>query len=188
MTTLWGYPGSIVTLGTVAWFLPLISQKLKSKAPQKVDRGARWGIVLVSLGYGIPMATGRWYGPVGGWRAITAAACFVVACGFSWTAARALGRHWRVDAGLDVDHTLVQSGPYRLVRNPIYTSMLFAVAGTCLILAPLSLLPVAELVYLAGTEIRVRAEERLLLERFGDEFRRYRERVPAYLPWRWRAS
>ena len=38
------------------------------------------------------------------------------------------------------------------------------------------------LVFLAGTEIRVRVEDRLLAERFGEEFRRYRQRTPAYIP------
>jgi protein-S-isoprenylcysteine O-methyltransferase Ste14 len=36
--------------------------------------------------------------------------------------------------------------------------------------------------FIAGTEIRVRAEERLLAQRFTDEFAAYRKRVPAYIP------
>jgi protein-S-isoprenylcysteine O-methyltransferase Ste14 len=40
----------------------------------------------------------------------------------------------------------------------------------------------AVIVFLAGTEIRVRSEERLLAERFQDAFRNYRSRVPAYIP------
>ena len=40
------------------------------------------------------------------------------------TGVGALGRQWRIDAGLNSDHELVQSGPYRIVRHPIYTSML----------------------------------------------------------------
>jgi protein-S-isoprenylcysteine O-methyltransferase Ste14 len=61
--------------------------------------------------------------------------------------------------------------------------MLLVVAATGLILAPLYLLPVSMLFYVAGTGIRVRVEEQLLAERFGDVFCRYRERVPAYVPW-----
>lgn len=79
-------------------------------------------------------------------------------------------------------HELVQHGVYGIVRHPIYTSMLLVVSGTCLVLAPLYLLPVSLLLYLAGTEIRLRAEEALLAERFGDAFARYRARVPAYIP------
>lgn len=36
--------------------------------------------------------------------------------------------------------------------------------------------------FLIGTEIRVRAEERLLDERFGDEFKRYKATTAAYIP------
>jgi protein-S-isoprenylcysteine O-methyltransferase Ste14 len=45
---------------------------------------------------------------------------------------------------------------------------------------PLLLLSVA--LYIAGTEIRIQAEEGLLRARFGEEFEEYRRRVPAYLP------
>jgi len=36
--------------------------------------------------------------------------------------------------------------------------------------------------FLAGTEVRIRAEERLLAERFQDSFIAYKSRVPAYIP------
>lgn len=179
------YPYLVLALGSTAWFLPLLLQKRRSGTPQKVDRRARWGILLVGAGYAIPWQCAFWVRPAGGWRAAVAAPCFVAACAFSWTAARSLGRHWRIEAGLVVDHELVQSGVYGLVRHPIYTSMLFVIVATCLILAPLSLLPVSVLLYLLGTEIRVRAEEALLSERFGETFAAYRRRVPAYVPRPW---
>ena len=40
----------------------------------------------------------------------------------------------------------------------------------------------AIMVFLVGTEIRVRAEDRLLAERFQDSFIAYRSRVRAYIP------
>ena len=84
--------------------------------------------------------------------------------------------------GLNPDHELVQSGVYGIVRHPIYTSMLLVVTATCLMLAPLYLLPTSLLLYVAGTEIRVRAEEALLAGRFGEAFAQYKSRVPAYVP------
>src|SRR5947207_3171062 len=48
----------------------------------------------------------------------------------SWTSARALGRQWRIDAGLNPDHQLVRSGGYGVVRHPIYTSMFCMLLGT----------------------------------------------------------
>jgi protein-S-isoprenylcysteine O-methyltransferase Ste14 len=172
----------VLAVGTIAWFLPLILQRRKSTAAQKVNPRARWGLLVVAAGYAIPWQTAFWAPPPRPWRIWVSVPCFMIAIGLSWAAAGALGRLWRIEAGLSADHELVQTGVYRLVRHPIYTSMLLVVAATCLILSPLYLLPVSMLLYVVGTEIRVRAEEALLAERFGAAFQAYRNRVPAYLP------
>ena len=100
----------------------------------------------------------------------------------SWTATKTLGRHLRVDAALDPGHELVRSGPYRFVRHPIYTSMLCVTAGTGGLVTTVPLLIVALVVFLIGTEIRIRVEDALLAGRFGEEFRQYRAEVPALVP------
>jgi protein-S-isoprenylcysteine O-methyltransferase Ste14 len=83
---------------------------------------------------------------------------------------------------LNPDHELVTSGPYKLVRHPIYTSMLFLLAGTGFMITPLPMLLLSTAVFMFGTEIRVRIEDRLLASRFGDRFQEYQHRVPAYIP------
>ena len=119
----------------------------------------------------------------GPWRIVISSLLFVSASILSWTSTRALGRQWRLDAGLNAEHELVRSGPYGVVRHPIYTSMFCMLLGTGLVLAtPLVLLLPAILLLLIGTEIRVRVEERLLASRFGDQFLDYQRRVPAYIP------
>jgi protein-S-isoprenylcysteine O-methyltransferase Ste14 len=104
------------------------------------------------------------------------------AIALSWSGTRALGRQWRVDAGLGQDHELITAGPYKLVRHPIYTSMLCILLGTGLMVTPLWLLILAMIVFLIGTEIRVRIEDRLLASRFADRFDEYERSVPAYIP------
>jgi protein-S-isoprenylcysteine O-methyltransferase Ste14 len=135
----------VLAVGTVAWFLPLMMQRRKSAAAQKVNPRARWGLLLVAAGYAIPWQTAFWAPPPRPWRIWVAIPCFMVAIALSWAAAGALGRYWRIEAGLSADHELVQTGVYGLVRHPIYTSMLFVIAATCLILSPLYLLPVSVL-------------------------------------------
>ncbi len=100
----------------------------------------------------------------------------------SWTGARALGRQWRIDAGLSDDHELVTSGPYRFVRHPIYTSLLCVLLGTGVLITTWWLLLPSLLLFIIGTEIRVRIEDHLLASHFGERFVEYRQRVPAYIP------
>ena len=182
------YAYFILALGSTAWFLPLVLQRRRSATPQQLDRRARWGLLLVGLGYALLWQADFWTRSPARWRIAWSAVCFFAASALSWSAARALGRHWRIEAGLNADHQLVRSGIYRHIRHPIYTSMLFVVVGTGLILAPLYLVVVAVLVYMLGTEIRVRVEDGLLASRFGEEFQEYRRSAPAYLPFPWRAK
>jgi protein-S-isoprenylcysteine O-methyltransferase Ste14 len=93
-----------------------------------------------------------------------------------------LGRQWRLDAGLNVDHELVRSGPYEIVRHPIYLSMIAVMLGTGLAISRPAWLAAALVLEIAGTEIRVRVEDALLASRFGAKFAEYQRRVPAYIP------
>jgi protein-S-isoprenylcysteine O-methyltransferase Ste14 len=69
-----------------------------------------------------------------------------------------------------------------VVRHPIYTSLLAILVSTLLLLTRWEWVAVSLALFVAGTEIRVRAEDSLLATRFGDEFSEYRKRVPAYVP------
>jgi protein-S-isoprenylcysteine O-methyltransferase Ste14 len=123
-----------------------------------------------------------WVARPDAWRLGLGAAALALGALLTWTSAMALGRQWRFDAGLNADHHLIQSGAYRVVRHPIYTSMLCMLIGSGLVLTRLRFLAAALVPFLAGTEIRIRTEDRLLASRFGGEFEAYRRRVHAYLP------
>ena len=100
----------------------------------------------------------------------------------AWTAVRHLGKQFRVHAGLYVDHELVRTGPYAMVRHPIYASVLALLLATIVLRSRWPQASVSLAVFVAGTEIRVRSEDTLLGSRFGDEFRKYQEAVSAYVP------
>lgn len=106
----------------------------------------------------------------------------VLAAVLSWTSVQHLGRQFRVRAGLYEDHELVRTGPYALVRHPIYASLLAALLCTLLLLTPWQWGLASLALFLAGTEIRVRTEDRLLASRFHQRFVEYRKKVPAYVP------
>jgi protein-S-isoprenylcysteine O-methyltransferase Ste14 len=172
----------ILLAGWLLWAAPFALAKRTGEPAKVVDRRARWGILSVAAGYMILWQARFWERPLPVWRAALAIVFLALASLLSWTATRALGRQWRIDAGLSADHTLITSGPYQVVRHPIYTSMLCVFLATGIVMAPAALFALAALFFLAGTEIRVRVEEGLLESHFGGRFAEYRRRVPAYVP------
>jgi protein-S-isoprenylcysteine O-methyltransferase Ste14 len=128
------------------------------------------------------MANQFWARSPDPWRIVCAVVFLSLASLLSWTATRALGRHLRFDAALNPDHELVRSGPYRIVRHPIYSSMLCLLLGTGFLITSIPLLLAAVAIFICGTEIRVHVEDGLLASRFGVAFREYQRGISAYIP------
>jgi protein-S-isoprenylcysteine O-methyltransferase Ste14 len=118
----------------------------------------------------------------GVWRMVASMICGLIAVALAWTSVPSLGKQFRIHAGLYHDHALVKTGPYAIVRHPIYASLLTALACTLLLLTPWPWIAVSLTIFVCGTEIRVHSEEKLLASRFGEEFDAYRKAVPAYIP------
>ncbi|MCZ2075932.1 MAG: isoprenylcysteine carboxylmethyltransferase family protein [Bryobacterales bacterium] len=140
------------------------------------------GLLLEGVAIGILFVFRR---PLEAVSGVEAAAAMVIAPAsvlLSWYALRHLGQQWRVKAVVTEGHELVTTGPYRLVRHPIFLSLFGMALATALLITQWAAIVAAVLVYIVGTEIRIRAEDRILLERFGEKFRRYQHAVPAYLP------
>jgi protein-S-isoprenylcysteine O-methyltransferase Ste14 len=76
---------------------------------------------------------------------------------------------------------IVDHGPYRFVRNPMYIGILMVGMSLGLALGTW-LLPVAASLMFTLLALRTRIEERYLIERFGDQYRDYMKRVGRYLP------
>jgi protein-S-isoprenylcysteine O-methyltransferase Ste14 len=60
--------------------------------------------------------------------------------------------------------------------------MLPILAATAVLVAPWYLIVSSAVAFVIGTRIRIRLEERLLKNRFGDELRRYQDKVAAFVP------
>jgi protein-S-isoprenylcysteine O-methyltransferase Ste14 len=172
----------ILAVGWLWWVLPFFRVNKQKQPAKQVDKRARWGIILVSVGYALLWQGEFWKRAPEIWELALSFLFFGLAALFSWTGAAALGKQWRMDAGLTADHQLVTSGPYRLVRHPIYTSMLCVLLATGFLVAPWWLFLPAVAFFMIGTEIRVRIEDRLLKEQFGEQAIEYQGRVPAYIP------
>ena len=180
MMPLYGY--ALLAAGWLAWMARFLIVQRNRGHVQKVDRRARWGILLEVIAYALLWQNHFWERPLPLWHSGLSVLFFALAALLSWTAVPALGRQWRIEAGLSSDHQLVTTGPYGVVRHPIYTSMLCMLFGTGLMITPLRTLLVASLIFIVGLEIRVRVEDGLLASRFGEQFLAYRRSVPAYVP------
>ena len=100
---------------------------------------------------------------------------------FAAWAALHLGRYWDVEISARADHRVVDDGPFGIVRHPIYVGLLAFLLGCTLALADVLAL-IGTLVSAVVVGARVKAEERFLLERLGDEYRDYMRRVPGLVP------
>lgn len=180
----------------VCWWLFGLTFWLRKHPPRareaKRDLTSYLGLALQAAGYCIvwysPMRRQRISPVVSGpeWLAWPLATVTVAIAAFSaWlviAAARRLGKQWALAARLVEDHTLIEDGPYRFVRNPIYTGMFGMLLATGLAVTSWVPLLAATILFAIGTYVRIRIEERLLREAFGSRFEEYARRVPALIP------
>jgi protein-S-isoprenylcysteine O-methyltransferase Ste14 len=92
-----------------------------------------------------------------------------------------LGRNWSGTVTVKENHELIRSGPYAIVRHPIYTGLLLAVLGTAIVfgewrgLLAFCFLTIALL-------LKLQREERFMEESFPDTYPSYCAQVPALIP------
>ena len=169
----------------ILWMLQFILFRPKQKsAPIKTAPNFRWGIVLQVLGnWAIFLpAVKFWAQPIPPWRIAAGAVFGLVGIWLASSGIRHLGKQWQVKAAINDDHELVTSGPYQIVRHPIYASMFAMYITTAILLGRLPWWPIGMALFLAGIEIRIHVEETLLRDRFGAPFEAWKMKIPAYLP------
>ena len=120
------------------------------------------------------------------WPQNTAVACagLAITCAgvaFAIWARLTLGSNWSGKPMVKKGHELIVSGPYAYARHPIYTGMLFATLGTAIGVDQWRCVAGVALVLFAFA-IKIRQEERLMLETFPDKYPDYRKRVKALIP------
>ncbi|MDE3174128.1 MAG: isoprenylcysteine carboxylmethyltransferase family protein [Gemmatimonadota bacterium] len=95
-----------------------------------------------------------------------------------------LGGNWSANVTVKESHELIQTGPYRFVRHPIYSGVSLAVAGTALAMGEVR--GVLALAFaLAAWRVKWPVEEQFMIEQFGDRYLEYRQRVRAIIPGVW---
>jgi protein-S-isoprenylcysteine O-methyltransferase Ste14 len=159
-----------------------------SGSPGSVEWLAGLGFIL-GIGLGVCAALVQLEGAVEPIDALDgpaghAAGVALFALGLTGTfyAQLAMGRSWRIGVDESERTELVTGGPFRLVRNPIYSAMLPAFLGLAL-MTPNPLAAAAFLLVLVSLELQVRVvEEPHLLRTHGEEYAQYATRVGRFVP------
>jgi protein-S-isoprenylcysteine O-methyltransferase Ste14 len=95
-----------------------------------------------------------------------------------------LGRNWSGTITIKQDHQLIRTGPYALVRHPIYAGLALATLGTAIAIGEIRALAATGLV-LIGLRLKSRLEETFMTEQFGAEYAQYKKDVRAMIPFVW---
>jgi len=114
----------------------------------------------------------------------TGVAITAAGIGFAMWARFYLGRNWSAVASVKQDHSLVRSGPYSVVRHPIYTGLLVAVLGTAVVFGEIGCFIALPLALFAWRN-KWLIEEGFMREQFGVEYEQYMRDVKALIPFVW---
>lgn len=110
-------------------------------------------------------------------------ALVTVGLSFSIWARLHLGNNWSGSVALKSEQHLVQSGPYAFVRHPIYGGLLMAVTGSAIVIGKLAA-AIGVLIMVFAYWRKLRLEEGVMIEAFGETYEAYCHRVGALLPLR----
>jgi protein-S-isoprenylcysteine O-methyltransferase Ste14 len=180
-------------LGVIGWFAIRHPHARRSRRTPKVgptDRGrdrGRLGFPLIGMVLvpGIYVLTGQpkfaeyHFQPALAW---VGAVTFALSLWLFYRTHKELGRNWSVTLEIREQHALVTSGVYCHVRHPMYSAFWLWASAQALLLPN----------WIAGSSgllgfgilffLRVRQEEELMIETFGEEYRRYMARTSRILP------
>ena len=95
-----------------------------------------------------------------------------------------LGRNWSGTVTIKQDHELIRTGPYALVRHPIYTGITLAVIGTAIFNGQIRSL-ILILATFSVLIYKIRMEEQFMTEQFGSEYTNYRQKTKTLVPFLW---
>ena len=101
---------------------------------------------------------------------------------FRWYAVRTLGRFFTLQVAIQPGQTVVESGPYRLIRYPSYTGSLMSLLGLGFVLSNWLSLVAVLLFTIIGYSYRIWVEEMTLVNALGEPYREYMKRTKRIIP------
>ena len=177
----------------VSWIAAAVWSRRTAARPAALDQLVHWVPTVIGMGL---LAEGSRFRISEGLSAINDAPLWrlpdavgwvlagVCAVGllFTWWARIWLGALWSGSVSRKANHTVVQTGPYRLVRHPIYTGLILAALALALQIGMAANL-IGALLVAFGFWLKARLEERFLSQELGAEaYADYRRRTPMLIP------
>lgn len=188
------HPGLWPLIATLAswavWFCSWIAAASWSKPTEATpQRGAEWAhSILAYLGFALLILPSLhanfgprlWAPPLATKWLIAAFA--PLGFGLAWWARTHLGRDWSWNVTCKEDHQLIDTGPYAMVRHPIYTGVLIASVATAVLVAKWPSFAGLALVA-SGLWLKADLEEQFLSRELGaTKYRDYVARTGKLLP------
>lgn len=169
----------------VVWLIRARSVKATA---ERQSRAGRWaslvpllvGAVLLTRPAAVYTFPLRLLRPASFWAPLGAGLCILGLAGAIW-ARHVLAGNWSGLVTFKEGHELVERGPYRFVRHPIYTSLLLMVLGSALANGRVAGL-VALVCFCLAFGIKIAQEEELLLRHFPETYPAYQARVKRLVP------
>ena len=135
------FHNTLVTIWTVFWVAWICWRCRNGRSEDSPPAPASCEIVLLVVAYAL-IVNGRLGWDLLNLRVVPAGAAslwsgyglLMAGMLFAGWARIFLGGNWSSSVTLKQDHTLIRSGPYRIVRHPIYTGLLVALLGTAIVL------------------------------------------------------
>ena len=169
----------------VSWIVASAWSRPTTARPSAPDELVHWlptavGVGLFSFGSIATHFPPLWTLPeAAGWTLAGACAAGLL---FTWWARVSLGSLWSGSVTRKEDHAVIQRGPYRLVRHPIYTGLIVAALANAIQVGQAANLAGA-LLMTFGFWLKARLEERFLSQQLGeDAYADYRRRTPMLAP------
>jgi protein-S-isoprenylcysteine O-methyltransferase Ste14 len=116
---------------------------------------------------------------------IIGAACLVVGLWFFHRSHADLGTNWSITLEVREQHRLVTDGVYRRVRHPMYTALLLYAIGQALVIPNWVAGPSYLILMGMLCAFRVRGEESMMFDEFGEEYAKYMARTKRFVPGLW---
>jgi protein-S-isoprenylcysteine O-methyltransferase Ste14 len=111
--------------------------------------------------------------------------CLIVGLWLFYRSHADLGTNWSVTLQLRQQHRLITHGVYRRVRHPMYVAIFLYSLGQALVVPNWVAGPSYLITFAILFALRFRAEERMMLEEFGDEYASYMAKTKRLVPGLW---